>query len=341
MTAEQLVTVRGERSRWFGGATPGLLGTAHVPERADRPVHRRPHGRRGPRARLGATPVPNRRPWRAATWPATTATSPTRPASCPPPATGQPWVKPMTLAEFRRQGELSLPCRPASAALADADAGRPPAGANGRHLIHCAGTRRSGRRRRSHARSWPARFAARLQRLGLWQGHHGQRQRPAAGQPAFPVGRRQPLLAGAPDRPRQPGRHGRGPSATSRWCRSASTRTWPGRTPCPPASASRCTNCSWCRAIPPATCRRRASRRRCVAHGGRSPVRAADGSLQRSRTRCGPPAGARWSCFPRAGLNWTHKSPTRCRTPTSATCAATDTWLGFEPGTRTLGHAQA
>ena len=47
MTADQLVTVRGgERSRCFGGATPGLLARRMFPnERADRPLHRRPHGR--------------------------------------------------------------------------------------------------------------------------------------------------------------------------------------------------------------------------------------------------------------------------------------------------------
>jgi acyl-homoserine-lactone acylase len=32
MTANQLVTVRGERSRHFGGATPGLLARPHVAE---------------------------------------------------------------------------------------------------------------------------------------------------------------------------------------------------------------------------------------------------------------------------------------------------------------------
>ena len=45
MTANQLVTVRGERSRHFGGATQGCSARRVFPERADRPLHRRPHGR--------------------------------------------------------------------------------------------------------------------------------------------------------------------------------------------------------------------------------------------------------------------------------------------------------
>ena len=90
MTADQLVTVRGERVALLRRRDAGPAGAAHVPERADRPVHRRPHGRRGAGARLDWVPAPSRRRWRAARWPATTATWPTRPASCRPPATASP-----------------------------------------------------------------------------------------------------------------------------------------------------------------------------------------------------------------------------------------------------------
>ncbi|MDZ7814032.1 MAG: penicillin acylase family protein [Ideonella sp.] len=59
-TAQQLLTVRGERSKFLGGSARGLLGLRAAAQRADRPLHRRPHGRRSAGARLG--PHQRRRP---------------------------------------------------------------------------------------------------------------------------------------------------------------------------------------------------------------------------------------------------------------------------------------
>lgn len=126
MTADQLVTVRGERSRYFGAATPGLLARRMLPnEQADLFVT----------AHMDDAALER-------TW--STASAEVQalvrgavdgynryladhagklPAAC----NGKPWVRPMTVAEFRRQGELTA-VQAATAALADAVlAARPPA----------------------------------------------------------------------------------------------------------------------------------------------------------------------------------------------------------------------
>jgi len=128
MTANQLVTVRGERSRYFGGNTQGLLARRMFPnEQIDFFITAHMDDAALERA-WGAASAESQALARGA------VTGYNRyladqagklPAAC----NGQAWVKPMTLAEFRRQAELTA-VQAATAALADAmlDA-RPPAAA--------------------------------------------------------------------------------------------------------------------------------------------------------------------------------------------------------------------
>ncbi len=127
MTANQLVTVRGERSRYFGAATPGLLArrmlpneqidffiAAHMDDAALERVWSASASAESQALARGAVGGYNR-------YLADNAGK--LPAAC----NAQPWVKPMTLAEFRRQGELTA-VQAATAALADAMLGaKPPA----------------------------------------------------------------------------------------------------------------------------------------------------------------------------------------------------------------------
>lgn len=126
MTADQLVTVRGERSRYFGAATPGLLArrmlpneqidffmAAHMDDAALARAWERASAESHALAR-GAVAGYNR-------YLADFAGK--LPAAC----NQKPWVRPMTLPEFRRQTELTA-VQAATAALADAVlAARPPA----------------------------------------------------------------------------------------------------------------------------------------------------------------------------------------------------------------------
>ncbi len=126
MTANQLVTVRGERSRYFGGATPGLLARRMFPNEQidlfiaahmdDAALERAWAGARAESQALARGTV--------AGYNRDLADQAGKlPAACD----GQPWVRPMTLAEFRRQGELTA-VQAATAALADAVLGaKPPA----------------------------------------------------------------------------------------------------------------------------------------------------------------------------------------------------------------------
>jgi acyl-homoserine-lactone acylase len=183
MTADQLVTVRGERARWFGGATPGLLARRMFPnEQIDLFIAAHMDDAALERAWAGASAESQAMARGAvAGYNRYLADHAGKlPAAC----NSQPWVKPMTLAEFRRQGELTA-VQAATAALADAVLGaKPPAQPN----LQPRPAGQSGRCRRRHARGRPARLAPGLQRLGLWQGHHGQRQWPAVGQPALSRG---------------------------------------------------------------------------------------------------------------------------------------------------------
>ncbi|MBI2750948.1 MAG: penicillin acylase family protein [Burkholderiales bacterium] len=126
MTANQLVTVRGERSRYFGAATAGLLArrmlpneqidffiAAHMDDAALERAWSTASAESQALAR-GAVAGYNRY---------LSDFAGKLPAAC----NGQAWVRPMTLAEFRRQGELTA-VQAATAALADAMLGaRPPA----------------------------------------------------------------------------------------------------------------------------------------------------------------------------------------------------------------------
>ena len=127
LTANQLVTVRGERSRYFGGATPGLLArrmlpneqidffiAAHMDDAALERAWARDASAESLALARGAVAGYNR-------YLADQAGK--LPIGC----NGQPWVRPMTLVEFRRQTELTA-VQAATAALADAMLGaRPPA----------------------------------------------------------------------------------------------------------------------------------------------------------------------------------------------------------------------
>ncbi|MFZ4479915.1 MAG: penicillin acylase family protein [Rhodoferax sp.] len=127
MTADQLVTVRGERSRHFGGSTPGLLArrmltneqadffiAAHMDDAALERAWTADASAESLALARGAVAGYNRY---------LSDNAGKLPAAC----NGQPWVRPMTLAEFRRQTELTA-VQAATAALADAVLGaRPPA----------------------------------------------------------------------------------------------------------------------------------------------------------------------------------------------------------------------
>ena len=129
-TADHLVTVRGERSRYFGGQAVGMLGRRLLPNEVvdffiaahmDDALLARQWDALGPEVLAlarGYVEGYNRFLSDAA-------------GNLPVPCNGQPWVKPMTLVEYRRlQEELAV--QAASAALADAIvAVAPPATATG------------------------------------------------------------------------------------------------------------------------------------------------------------------------------------------------------------------
>ncbi len=127
LTANQLVTVRGERSRYFGGATPGLLARRMLPnEQVDFFIAAHMDDAALERAWSANASAESLALARGAVDGYNRYLSDHAgklPAAC----NGQPWVKPMTLAEFRRQAELT-DVQAATAALADAVLGaRPPA----------------------------------------------------------------------------------------------------------------------------------------------------------------------------------------------------------------------
>ena len=127
LTANQLVTVRGERSRYFGAATPGLLArrmfpneqidffiAAHMDDAALERAWTADASAESLALARGAVAGYNRY---------LADNTGKLPVAC----NGQAWVRPMTLVEFRRQTELTA-VQAATAALADAWLGaRPPA----------------------------------------------------------------------------------------------------------------------------------------------------------------------------------------------------------------------
>ena len=126
MTADQLVTARGQRSAAFGAATTGLLGRRYLPN-AQIDLFMAAHMDDAALAR---------------SWAATSAATQAMArgyvagynrfladngASLPKECQGQPWVQPMTLPEYRRMAEV-LAVQAGSAALADGMLGaQPPA----------------------------------------------------------------------------------------------------------------------------------------------------------------------------------------------------------------------
>ena len=125
MTANHLVTVRGERARWFGAAS-GLLGLRMLPnEQIDFFIA----------AHMDDAAL--ERAWAAASADAQALAQgfvagynrflADRAGALPAACNGQPWVQPMTLAQWRRMIELSA-VQAGIGALADAVlAARPPA----------------------------------------------------------------------------------------------------------------------------------------------------------------------------------------------------------------------
>ncbi len=128
MTADQLVTVRGERARYFGGATPGLLARRMFPnEQIDLFIAAHMDDAALERAWAGAS-AESQAMARGAVAGYNRYLA-DQAGKLPTACNGQPWVKPMSMAEFRRQTELTA-VQAATAALADAVLGaKPPAAA--------------------------------------------------------------------------------------------------------------------------------------------------------------------------------------------------------------------
>ena len=125
-TAQQLVTVRGERSRFFGPAATGLLGLRGLPnEQIDLFIAAHMDDAALARAWSGASADAQRlaRGYVAGFNRYLADQAERLPAACK----GQPWLRPMTLEDFRRVHELSS-VQAGIASLADGViAARPPA----------------------------------------------------------------------------------------------------------------------------------------------------------------------------------------------------------------------
>lgn len=129
MTADHLLTVRGERSRTFGGSAQGLLGLRWLPnEVIDAYVATTVDDAALERAWAGASAESQAmaRGWVAGF----NRFLADRGGNLPAPCAGQTWVQPMTLGDFRRFIEI-LSMQAGQAALADGVVrARPPANAN-------------------------------------------------------------------------------------------------------------------------------------------------------------------------------------------------------------------
>jgi acyl-homoserine-lactone acylase len=129
-TAQQLVTVRGERSRWFGATAQGQLGLRVLPnEQVDLFIAAHMDDAALERAWRGASADANAMArGYVAGWNRFLAE---RAATLPARCQDQPWVRPMTLADYRRLTELTS-VQAGVAALADAVlAARPPLATTG------------------------------------------------------------------------------------------------------------------------------------------------------------------------------------------------------------------
>ncbi|WP_423460067.1 penicillin acylase family protein [Ottowia sp. VDI28] len=132
MTADQLVTARGERSATFGPKTIGLLGRRYIPNQQidlftaahmDDAALERAWGKISPEAQALA------RGYVAGYNRFLADNAATLPEAC----RGKPWVKPMTMAEYRRMAEV-VAVQAGIAALADGMLGaQPPNPARPRH----------------------------------------------------------------------------------------------------------------------------------------------------------------------------------------------------------------
>jgi hypothetical protein len=206
LTADALLSARGERSRFLGGSVRGLLARRQLPNEVidsfvaahmdDAALERAWNTQASPDARaLAAGYVLGWNRWLS-------QNLQRLPAEC----SGQPWVRPMSLADFRRLGEVTM-AQAGVMALADAVyAAQPPRPAAG-----AAGARdaQPGRRHGGAARGGPGRQPAGVQCLGLRPPDHRRRARCAVRQPALPLGGPEPLLADASDGAGPAGRHGR------------------------------------------------------------------------------------------------------------------------------------
>lgn len=123
-TADHLVTMRGERARWFGGQATGMLGLRHLPNTVldffvaahmDDAALARHWAARSPQAQAMA------RGYVAGYNRYLTDRAGQLPAAC----NDKPWVQPMTLAQYRRIQE-GLAVLASSGALADAVVGAAP-----------------------------------------------------------------------------------------------------------------------------------------------------------------------------------------------------------------------
>ena len=126
LTADQLVTVRGERSRYFGAATTGLLSRRVMPnEQIDFFIAA--HMDDAALARSGtADASPESQALARGAVAGYNRYLADHTGKLPLACNGQAWVQPMSLGEFRRQAELTA-VQAASSPLADALLGaRPP-----------------------------------------------------------------------------------------------------------------------------------------------------------------------------------------------------------------------
>ena len=104
-TADHLLTIRGERSRWLGPTSNGLLGLRPLPnEQID--VFIRAHMNDAKLAEVNATSSGDAKALAAGYVAGYNRFLRDNAERIPAPCKGQPWVRPMTLADYRRMNEL-------------------------------------------------------------------------------------------------------------------------------------------------------------------------------------------------------------------------------------------
>ncbi len=122
-TARQLVTVRGERARWFGPTALGLLGIRMLPnEVADTFIAAHMDDAKLARGVVEGSEAAQLSRGYVAGYNRFLAD---RNGKLPAPCQGQPWVRPMTLADYARMNELTM-VQAGVAALADGVVGAQP-----------------------------------------------------------------------------------------------------------------------------------------------------------------------------------------------------------------------